>query len=115
MLRNSKHLNVAMVNLIIFTRLMFIVLEETQTVKPAIRRHILLPAIVRGVFLTPAEWTIHLGTPVVPEEYMMKSGWLKGSCSKLRVGTTPSAVRPEVRNPSIRHLHMTIRYGIYEI
>ena len=31
--------------------------------------------------LTPAEWTIHLGVPVVPEEYMMNRGWLNGSCS----------------------------------
>ncbi len=23
---------------------------------------------------------MHFGTPVVPEEYMMKSGWLNGSC-----------------------------------
>ena len=31
--------------------------------------------------LTPAEWTMHLGVPVVPDEYMMNRGWLKGSCS----------------------------------
>ena len=30
----------------------------------------------------PAPWTMHFGTPVVPEEYMMKSGWLKGSRAK---------------------------------
>ena len=24
---------------------------------------------------------MHLGVPVVPEEYMMNRGWLKGSCS----------------------------------
>lgn len=30
---------------------------------------------------TPAECTMHLGAPVVPDENMMKRGWLKGSCS----------------------------------
>ena len=34
--------------------------------------------------LTPTECTMHFGVPVVPEEYMMKSGWLKGTCSKVR-------------------------------
>ena len=24
---------------------------------------------------------MHFGVPVVPEEYMMNSGWLKGTCS----------------------------------
>jgi hypothetical protein len=27
---------------------------------------------------------MHFGVPVVPEEYMMKRGWLKGTCSKVR-------------------------------
>lgn len=35
----------------------------------------------RGHRPTPAECTMHLGAPVVPEEYMMKRGWLNGSCS----------------------------------
>lgn len=35
----------------------------------------------RQLYLTPAECTIHLGDPVVPEEYMINRGWEKGSCS----------------------------------
>ena len=36
----------------------------------------------RGVeSLTPTEWTMHLGVPVVPDENMMNKGWLKGTCS----------------------------------
>lgn len=31
--------------------------------------------------LTPTECTMHLGVPVVPDEYMTKRGWLKGTCS----------------------------------
>ena len=31
--------------------------------------------------LTPAECTMHFGAPVVPEEYRLNSGWLKGTCS----------------------------------
>ena len=38
--------------------------------------------------LTPAVWMIHLGGPVVPEEYRMYSGWLNGSCSKTN-GVSP--------------------------
>ena len=35
---------------------------------------------------TPAECTMHLGAPVVPDENMMKSGWPKGSCSNSSCG-----------------------------
>ena len=33
---------------------------------------------VAGSGVPPAPWTMHFGTPVVPEEYMMYRGWLKG-------------------------------------
>ncbi len=32
---------------------------------------------------TPCECTIHFGTPVVPDENIMVSGWLNGSCSNV--------------------------------
>lgn len=35
---------------------------------------------------TPAECTMHLGAPVVPDENITKSGWLKGSCSNSSCG-----------------------------
>lgn len=56
------------------------------------------------VFLTPAEWTIHLGAPVVPEEYMMKRGWLKGSCSNSNWGNWSPSPRPDAKKSSINTL-----------
>lgn len=41
----------------------------------------------RGRRPTPAECTMHLGAPVVPDENTMKRGWLKGSCSNSSWGT----------------------------
>lgn len=29
---------------------------------------------------------MHLGGPVVPDEYMMKRGWLKGTCANSSTG-----------------------------
>lgn len=43
--------------------------------------------------LTPAECTMHFGVPVVPEEYMMKSGWLKGSCSNVNSASVCPAMK----------------------
>ena len=40
--------------------------------------------------LTPAECTMHLGMPVVPEEYMMKRGWSNGTCSYFKTEPTCS-------------------------
>ena len=56
------------------------------------------------VFLTPAEWTIHLGAPVVPEEYMMNRGWLNGSCSNSSWGNWSPSPRPVARKSSINIL-----------
>ena len=39
---------------------------------------------------TPTECTIHFGTPVVPDEYIINRGWLNGTCSNLRSGILPS-------------------------
>ena len=36
--------------------------------------------------LTPTECTIHFGGPVVPDEYMINSGWLKGTWANSRTG-----------------------------
>jgi hypothetical protein len=33
--------------------------------------------------LTPPQCTIHLGFPVVPEEYAMKKGYRNETCSKI--------------------------------
>ena len=69
--------------------------------------------LVPNLVLTPAECTIHFGIPVVPDEYIMKSGWLKGSCSKINSGTVPSSdaasSSPDLRNDSRRHLLITIQ------
>ena len=43
---------------------------------------------------------MHLGTSVVPDEYMMYRGWLNGSCSKVNSGVTspaPSLARKSAR------------------
>ena len=42
---------------------------------------------------TPIEWTMHLGGPVVPEEYMINNGWLKGSCSNESSGDSSASCR----------------------
>lgn len=52
--------------------------------------------------LTPAVWMIHLGGPVVPEEYRMYKGWLNGSCSKIN-----GAFPPVSKNAVIVVLHQT--------
>lgn len=57
-----------------------------------------------NMFLTPAEWTIHLGAPVVPEEYMMNRGWLNGSCSNSSWGNWSASPRPEAKKSSINTL-----------
>ena len=52
--------------------------------------------------LTPTECTIHLGTPVVPDEYMIYSGWLNGTCSNVRSGTFPSTNPVDRNSPSLQ-------------
>lgn len=52
---------------------------------------------------TPAEWTMHFGAPVVPEEYMIKRGWLKGSCSNSSWGAWSPF--PVARKSSKKTLH----------
>lgn len=47
---------------------------------------------------TPAECTMHLGAPVVPDENMMNRGWLKGSCSNSSCGA--GSPRPVARKSS---------------
>lgn len=47
---------------------------------------------------TPAQCTMHLGAPVVPDENMMKRGWLKGSCSNSSCGA--GSPRPVARKSS---------------
>jgi hypothetical protein len=47
---------------------------------------------------TPAECTMHLGAPVVPEENTMKRGWLKGSCSNSSWGACSRV--PQARKSS---------------
>ena len=56
------------------------------------------------VFLTPAEWTMHLGAPVVPDEYMMNRGWLNGSCSNSSWGNWSPSPRPDAKKSSINTL-----------
>ena len=62
---------------------------------------------------TPAECTMHLGAPVVPDENMMKSGWLKGSCSNSSWGAwSPCPVaRKSSRNTlwAERHRRTTVK------
>ena len=43
--------------------------------------------------LTPTECTIHFGGPVVPEEYIIKSGWLNGTCSNFSRGESSANLR----------------------
>lgn len=57
--------------------------------------------------LTPAEWTIHFGIPVVPEEYMINRGWLKGSgsnvssdCSKPRTKSSNNTLNKNRKKQS---------------
>jgi hypothetical protein len=40
---------------------------------------------------TPQLWTIHFGGPLVPEEYRMYNGWLKGNCSNSSSLSSPNA------------------------
>ncbi len=51
---------------------------------------------------------MHLGAPVVPDEYMMYSGWLNGSCSKRSSGCSspegPGATESAHRKSSSKHL-----------
>ena len=43
------------------------------------------------VIRTPAECTMHLGGPLVPDEYKIQNGWLNGNCSKTRSPLFPVA------------------------
>lgn len=67
--------------------------------------------------LTPAECTKHLGGPVVPDEYIMKSGWLNGRGSKVKGGVVPSLSCPSPRKPSKNMLkkEILVMSGIYSI
>lgn len=56
------------------------------------------------VVLTPAEWTIHLGAPVVPDEYMMNRGCLNGSCSNSSWGNWSNSPHPHAKKSSINTL-----------
>ncbi len=40
---------------------------------------------------------MHFGVPVVPEEYMIKRGWLKGTCSKF----SSDPPNPEMKSSNI--------------
>lgn len=53
---------------------------------------------------TPAEWTIHLGAPVVPDEYMINRGWLNGSCSNSSWGNWSNSPHPRAKKSSINTL-----------
>lgn len=52
--------------------------------------------------LTPCECTIHLGAPVVPDEYMIYRGCEKGSWAKVKGES--SLPEPVARNSSIQQL-----------
>ena len=43
--------------------------------------HVTIHVILILSQLTPTECTMHFGVPVVPDEYIMNMGWLKGTCS----------------------------------
>ena len=60
-----------------FWKQMFVIPRTTKQMRSLNRAN--RRACVRVA--TPAECTMHLGAPVVPEEYMMNRGWEKGSCS----------------------------------
>lgn len=62
-----------------------------------------------SVFLTPAEWTIHLGAPVVPEEYMMNRGCLNGSCSNSSWGNWSNSPYPDAKKSSINTLQRLLK------
>ena len=49
----------------------------------------------------PAECTMHLGAPVVPDEYIIKRGWSNGSWANSRgMLASPWSLQPVARNSS---------------
>ena len=63
------------------------------------------------MLLTPTEWTIHFGTPVVPDEYIINKGWLNGTCSKVNSGSA-SLTTPVFKKSSNRILKLIKWYMV---
>lgn len=57
--------------------------------KRKIRKFSLEKRFKKMYFHTPAEWTMHFGGPVVPDEKRMNSGWLKGTWANTNSESSP--------------------------